>query len=135
VDAIVFWTRNPRPLFPYLGELDARGYRYYFQYTLIGYPPEIDAHGPTLHSSLVTFRELAQRVGPQRVIWRYDPIVLSQITPPEYHRLAFARLAGALAGFTGRSVISLMDDYPKIRTFAEMAARGRPAAGIAGQRF
>ncbi|OGO37264.1 MAG: hypothetical protein A2W35_00265 [Chloroflexi bacterium RBG_16_57_11] len=125
VDVIVFWTRNPRPLFPYLGELEARGYRYYFQYTLLGYPPEIDANGPAAQASLVTFRELAQRVGPDRVIWRYDPIVLSQITPPAYHRLAFARLAVELAGFTRRSVISLMDDYPKIRgRLQEMARQG-----------
>jgi hypothetical protein len=115
VEVIVFWTRNPRPLFPYLDELDARGYRYYFQYTLLGYPLEIDLHGPAPQAALLTFRELAQRVGPGRVIWRYDPIVLTQITPPAYHRHAFARLAGLLEGCTGRSVISLMDDYPKIR--------------------
>ena len=42
VDAIVFWTRNPRPLLPYLDELDSRGYRYYFQFTILGYPREID---------------------------------------------------------------------------------------------
>lgn len=125
VDAIVFWTRNPRPLFPYLDELDARGYRYYFQYTLLGYPPEIDAQNPASQASLVTFRELAQRIGPRRVIWRYDPIVLSQATPPAYHREAFASLAGSLEGYTGRSVISIMDDYPKIRgRLQEMARRG-----------
>src|SRR5512139_3841787 len=62
VDVIVFWTRNPRSLFPYLDELERRGYRYYFQYTLLGYPLEIDNHGPPSIASLVTFRELAQRV-------------------------------------------------------------------------
>lgn len=125
VEAIVFWTRNPRPLFPYLDELDERGYRYYFQYTLLGYPSEIDVSGPPLQASLLTFAELAQRVGRQRVIWRYDPIVLSEITPPEYHRTAYARLAHSLAGFTERSVISLMDDYPKIRArMQEMARQG-----------
>ena len=38
VDAIVFWTRNPRPLMPYLDELDSREYHYYFQFTILGYP-------------------------------------------------------------------------------------------------
>ena len=46
VDAIVFWTRNPRPLMPYLDELDSRGYRYYFQFTILGYPREIDPKSP-----------------------------------------------------------------------------------------
>ena len=59
------------------------------------------------------------------MIWRYDPIVLSEITPPEYHRAAYARLAHSLAGFTERSVISLMDDYPKIRArMQDMARQG-----------
>lgn len=125
VDVIVFWTRNPRPLFPYLDELDGRGYRYYFQYSLLGYPRQIDAHCPPLEASIITFRELAQRLGPDRVIWRYDPIVLSEITPPAYHRAAYARLAQALAGHTARSVVSLMDEYPKIRgRLREMAHQG-----------
>jgi hypothetical protein len=123
VDVIVFWTRNPRPLFPYLGELDERGYRYYFQYTVLGYPAAIDVSGPPLQASLITFGELAQRVGTQRVIWRYDPIVLSEATPPAYHRAAYARLAQSLAGFTERAVISLMDDYPKIRGRLQVIAR------------
>ena len=46
VDAIVFWTRNPRPLLPYLEELDSRGYCYYFQFTILGYPREIDTKSP-----------------------------------------------------------------------------------------
>lgn len=123
VEVIVFWTRNPRPLFPYLSELDERGYRYYFQYTLLGYPPQIDAHCPPLQASLSTFGELAQRIGPERVIWRYDPIVLSQATPPAYHRDAYSRLARALDGSTHRSVISLLDDYPKIHSRLQNMAR------------
>ena len=132
VEVIVFWTRNPRPLFPFLAELDERGYRYYFQYTLLGYPAEIDANAPPAQAALQTFTELAQRVGPERVIWRYDPIVLSEATPPEYHRAAYAHLARALAGSTGRSVISLMDDYPKIRgrlqNMAQQGARLLPVS-------
>jgi len=115
VDLIVFWTRNPRPLFPYLHELDANGYRYYFQYTLLDYPPLIDRHNPPLRSSLDTFRALADRIGPQRLVWRYDPIVLSEITPAEYHQKAYARLAGSLDGYTQRTVISFMDLYAKAR--------------------
>ncbi len=123
VDVIVFWTRSPRPLFPYLDELDARGYRYYFQYTLLGYPPEIDPHSPALRAGLDAFRELAESVGPQRVIWRYDPIVFTELTPPEYHRDQYARIAHALRGYTGLSVVSVLTIYPKIRKRLELMAR------------
>src|SRR5512135_950390 len=81
VDVIVFWTRNPRPLFPFLKELDVRGVRYYFQFTLLDNPRSIDPKTPPAESALQTFRALSEQVGPARVIWRYDPLVLSQITP------------------------------------------------------
>ena len=113
VDVIVFWTRNPRPLMPRMLELDAWGYRYYFQYTLLNNPRLIDPQVPTLEASLTTFRELADHVGPQRVIWRYDPIVWSNVTGPEFHQQTYERIAQALRGYTRRSVISLLDVYRK----------------------
>jgi len=115
LDVIVFWTRNPRPLFPYLDELDQRGYRYYFQYTLLGYPAQIDPHSPPGTAAVATFQALAARVGPQRVIWRYDPLVFSKLTGAGYHAENYARLAEALKGATHRSVVSLVDMYAKTR--------------------
>ena len=114
VDAIVFWTRNPRPLMPYLDELDSRGYRYYFQFTILGYPREIDAKSPTADTAVETFRELAERLGPKRVIWRYDPIVFTGMTPPAFHQENFQRLAESLRGHTRRVVVSIVDMYRKI---------------------
>jgi len=113
VDVLVFWTRNPRPLFPHLAELDRRGYRYYFQYTLLDNPRAIDPKSPPVEAGMRTLRELAERIGPRRVIWRYDPIVLSEQTPPAYHAAAHARIAAALAGCTERNVISIVDIYRK----------------------
>ncbi len=115
VDMIVFWTRNPRPLFPYLKELDVRGYRYYFQFTLLDNPRLIDPKTPPAEAALHTFRDLSEQTDPRRVIWRYDPLVLSQITPPDFHLETFERLARSLSGYTQRTVISLVDEYPKAR--------------------
>jgi len=115
VDVIVFWTRNPRPLYPHLAELDERGYRYYFQYTLLNNPPPLDPKSPPLETSLRTFEELARRTGPERVIWRYDPIVFTTLTGPDFHQESYTHIARALRGYTRRSVISLMDLYPKTK--------------------
>ena len=93
VDAIVFWSRNPRPLMPHLDELDSRGYRYYFQFTILGYPREIDAKSPPAATAVEAFCKLAERLGPKRVIWRYDPIVFSGLTSPAFHEENFRRLA------------------------------------------
>ncbi len=115
VDVFVFVTRNPRPLLPFIKELDRRGYRYYFQYTLIGNPRSIDPKCPGLEAALDTFQELAGQIGADKVIWRYDPIVLSSLTTPEFHIQNYASIAQALSGYTYRSVISILDVYAKAR--------------------
>jgi hypothetical protein len=125
VEVIVFWTRNARPLFPFLTELDERGYRYYFQYTLMNNPKVLDAHAPATERAVETFRELSDKVGSQKVIWRYDPMVFSELTPPEFHRRSFHSIAQALRGYTQRSVISILDVYPKIKKrLGEMEKQG-----------
>lgn len=125
IDVIVFWTRHPRPLFPYLDELDRRGYRYYFQYTLLNNPSEIDPKTPALETALKTFRQLADRIGPEKVIWRYDPLVFSNITDANFHRQAFQYIAHQVRGYTSRAVISLMDYYRKLnKRLAALAQAG-----------
>ena len=127
VDAIVFWTRNPRPLLPHLAELDARGFRYYFQYTILGYPPQLDPKSPPVVTAVEAFRELSARLNPSRVIWRYDPIVFSGATPPAFHRENYQRLAELLRGYTTRSVVSIVDRYRKTERRMQALA-GTPAA-------
>jgi hypothetical protein len=113
VDVIVFWTRHPHPLLPHLDELDRRGYRYYFQYTLMDNPRLIDPGTPPLDTAVKTFQALADRIGSQRVIWRYDPIVFSQLTGVSFHQRTFEHIAGALQSRTHQCVISLTDVYRK----------------------
>jgi hypothetical protein len=115
VDAIVFWTRNPRPLFPHLKELDERGYRYYFLYTLMANPRQIDPGSPPVKAAMETFRALAGRIGPQRVIWRYDPIFMSSLTDIPFHLSAYEQIATGLKGSTLRSVLSVTHMYRKIQ--------------------
>ena len=124
VDAFVFWSRNPRPLMRYLDQLDDMGCRYYFLFTLIGYPDRIDPGSPPLSLSIRTFQELSARVGPQRVIWRYDPIVLSGLSGTGFHESNFGLLARELQGATGRCVISFVKPYRKARARMEAAAQG-----------
>lgn len=113
VDVIVFWTRNPKPLMAHLDEIDQRGFRYYFQYTLLGYPRQIDTNGPDRNTALKTFQQLAEQIGPERIIWRYDPIVFSQLTGAQFHEQNYSEIAEYLRGSTFRSMISVMDMYNK----------------------
>lgn len=113
VDAIVFWTRNVRPFLKYLSRLDELGYNYYFQYTLNDYPREFEPNLPPLDSSIDAFKILSDRIGPQRVLWRYDPIMLSNLTPAAYHLDKIQLIASRLTGYTTRLTISFLDMYRK----------------------
>ena len=114
IDCIVFWTKNPAPMLPYLDEY--RRYTYYFQFTLTGYGKDIEPGLPDKRRILIpAFCELADRIGRDRVIWRYDPIFLSDHYTLDYHVKAFTRIAEALAGRTRRVVISFLDDYEKTK--------------------
>jgi hypothetical protein len=115
VDVIVFWTRDPSPMLPHLRELNERGFRYYFLYTVMDNPKAIDPYCPPVTNSLHTFRALVDRTGPDKVIWRYDPIAFTPLTGPEFHEEAFRRIAGALKGHTNRCILSIMNPYRKAR--------------------
>lgn len=130
VDVIVFWSKDPEPLLPRLEELDHRGFRYYFQFTLNGYPPFLEPSVPPLERTVATFRRLSEMVSPERVIWRYDPIVLTSATDVSYHERRFREIAAALAGRTSRVVISLVDDYRGSRArLARLSSQGIQVVG------
>ncbi len=130
VEAMVFWSKNPKPLVPHLAELENRGLRYYFQFTITGYGSPLEPHVPDVEQSLNTFANLSRNLGRERVIWRYDPILFSQMTGISYHRHNFMQLAHRLEGYTTRVVVSLLDCYQKtIRELrrANMQVEQRPA--------
>ncbi|SCA56477.1 conserved hypothetical protein [Candidatus Terasakiella magnetica] len=113
VDCIVFWTRNPAPLMDHLGELDDLKIPYYFHYTITGYPRALERKTPKLDQAIETFQALSERIGPERVIWRYDPILLSNLVQPQDHMKVFGTIAGKLKGHSQRAVISMADFYTK----------------------
>ncbi len=115
VQAIVFWTRDPKPLIKHLPELDLKGYKYYFQYTITGYPRSIEPKNPPIGAAIKTFQELSELIGKERVIWRYDPILYSNETPLEWHTKQISSLIEKLRYYTKRLVISFIDPYRKTK--------------------
>ncbi len=111
VAAICFWTKYPLPLMPYLAELDRRGFCYYFQFTLNPYGKLFEPKVPAIEERIAVFRELAERLGPERVIWRYDPVILSSVTPVSWHLEQAEQLARQLHDSTRRFVFSFYDFY------------------------
>ena len=112
VEAFAFWTRDPAAILEHTEELEGRGYRFYVMTTLTSYPALLEPNAPPAESVIQTMRKLAQKITMDRVIWRYDPIFLSDITDFEFHRLNFSNLAARLNGTVRRIIVSVYDEYP-----------------------
>jgi Domain of unknown function (DUF1848). len=111
IDCIVFWTKNPKPM---LNQLDyLKGYNYYFQFTITPYDKSLEPNVPRKKYIIDTFVELSERIGKDKVIWRYDPIILTDIYTKEYHYKWFEYLAHKLSNYTDKCVISFLDLYKK----------------------
>lgn len=115
VDALVFWTKNPAPFISRLRDIDAMGHVFYFLFTLTPYDRRIEPGVPGTENCMEVFRNLSRLLGRERVVWRYDPVILGGAMDADWHAGAFSSLAARLSGFTGRCIISFLDDYRKIR--------------------
>ena len=112
IDCIVFWTKNPEPMLPRLDELDH--YKYYFQFTLTGYGSDIECNVPHKKKVMIPiFQKLSHKIGKEKVIWRYDPIIFNDKYSVEYHLKAYEQIAKELQGYTSKCVISFVDLYAK----------------------
>jgi len=115
IDALVFWTKNPEPFLALLPEIDSMGYFFYFLFTLTPYDFRLEPAVPRREERIEVFRKLSFLVGRERVVWRYDPVILTETMDAAWHASSFALLAEALDGYTERCIISFLDDYRKIR--------------------
>jgi hypothetical protein len=144
IDCIVFWTKDPSSIMDRLVEIDALGYHYYFQFTLTPYglfPYEaclnsIRSNGVLLSEPiykgasgigmniernlrdkreiLKTFQQLSKKLGKEKVLWRYDPIIVNDEITEQYHMDMFASLCRELEGYTEICTVSFVDVYNKL---------------------
>ena len=119
VDCFVFWTKDPAPFFEILKYLNTRNYKYYFQFTLNDYPGLFEPGLPPVEKRVETMKRLSDIAGPDRIVWRYDPIIISGATGPQYHIEKFGRLCEAIADNVERAVVSFMVHYKKVRRALE----------------
>lgn len=86
VECFVFWTKNPSDDFiSNLKRLDNLGYKYYFQFTITSYAQDIEKNVPHKKEIIEKFIKLSEQIGREKVIWRYDPIILTEKYNMKYH--------------------------------------------------
>ncbi|MBI2235754.1 MAG: DUF1848 domain-containing protein [Magnetospirillum sp.] len=123
VGGFVFWTRNVGPFREALAEVRRAGLPFVVQYTVTGYPRALESSVIEAERSLDLMAEMAATHGRCAVVWRYDPIVFSSLTPAAWHEETFARLAGRLEGVVDEVVISFANVYRKTLRNVSAAAR------------
>ncbi len=111
VDGFVFWTRNPEPMIPGLHQL--KDYPYYFLFTITPYGGDVEKISVNKEEIIGVFKDLSKRVGKKRVIWRYDPIIVSNKYNIDFHINSFERHVKKLYKHTSRCIISFLDVYRK----------------------
>lgn len=111
----VFWSRNYQPFLPVLRRLFDDGQRFLCHYTINGFPRALEPRTIAANRATEIAREIAGFYGSQCVSWRYDPILLTSATPPDWHLGNFSHIADALAGATKRCYFSFPCMYAKTR--------------------
>ncbi len=107
---VVFWTKNPEPIIPYLPELDKRGIHYYFQVTLNNYVQEgFEPNVPPVAKRIEIFKKLSQMIGKERVIWRFDPLIVTPQLTPRMLLTRIWHIGNELKGYTDKLVFSFVD--------------------------
>lgn len=107
---VVFWTKNPAPIIPYLPELDKRGIHYYFQVTLNDYVKEgLEPNVPSVEERVKTFKTLSNLIGKERVIWRFDPLIITPNIGPRELLTRIWNVGNNIKGLTDKLVFSFID--------------------------
>lgn len=115
---IVFWSKNPKPLLPYLEKLQKLGIGCYIQYSLNDYEEErLELGVPKLEDRISTFKALVDKLGLGYVIWRFDPLVLTEDISIDKLLAKIKNIGEQLKGYTQKLVFSFADIaiYNKVR--------------------
>ena len=108
--AVVFWTKNPKPMFKHFDFLDKEVKNYYFQYTLNDYDKEgFEEKVASVEGRIKTFKELSDKIGKEKVIWRYDPLILTNDIDVQELLRRVENIGDELHQYTKKLVFSFAD--------------------------
>lgn len=119
VDCIMFMTKDPRPMLPHLGEMGSMGHMYIFQVTLTPYGRGIEPGVGFKADINDACTDIASRIGRDRMVWRYDPVIFNKSIGLGYHKRKFEMMCREASEWTDRCVFSFVDTYGKLSRFQE----------------
>ena len=119
---IVFWSKNPRPLIPYLSYLKERNINCYIQFSLNDYEDEgLEKGVPPLSERIETFKYLVNILGKGHVVWRFDPLILTDKISVVKLLDKVRNIGDQLTGYAEKLVFSFADinEYKKVKANLE----------------
>ena len=112
VDMIMFCTKNPLPIIPYLREIDKP---ILFHVTLTPYKKDIEPNVGDKSKIIEGIKEISKIIGKDNVVVRYDPIFINSKYTMNYHKKAFKRMCELLSGYVNRVIVSFLDNYKNVQ--------------------
>lgn len=117
VNLMLFCTKNPHPILPFLKEFN---HPILFYITLTSYKSDIEPHVPLKKQVIEDIKQISAVLGKDHVVVRYDPIFLNEKYSIDYHITAFKKLCSLLDGFVIKIIISFMDNYKNVQKNIEV---------------
>ncbi len=115
VTCFVFWSKNYTPFLDNLKIIENMDYKFYFNYTITGLPNIFECNLVKKEISIDSLKKLSKLYTPKHINWRYDPIIISDITDYNYHIKNFEYLAKELEGYVERCYFSYAIQYGKVK--------------------
>lgn len=112
IDGIAFCTKNPLPFIPLLNEIV--DYRQYWHMTITPYGTDIEPYVPPYASVIEGFKHISKLLTPQSMVWRYDPIILTNEYTVDFHFESFYIMAKSLKDYTDTVVVNFLDIFDKV---------------------
>ena len=119
VDLLILMTKDPRPMIPHLKELSERKVNIASQVTITPYGKDIEPGVPDKADIAGSFRKMSEIIGKDRMVWRYDPVILNEKFDIKYHQRKFETLCSELEGYTERCIFSFIEMHEKLKRLQE----------------
>lgn len=113
VDCIIFCSKNYKPIINHIDKIN-KSYNIICHYTITSYGNDIEPNVPSIDESIETLIELSNIIGKQRVIWRFDPIILTDEYTIDYHLQVFEKICEKIVPYVNFCIFSFVDMYKRL---------------------
>ena len=113
VGCLLVCSKNYQPILKHIGDIDEK-YNILCNYTITAYGKDIEPKVPSINQSIKTLKRLSDIVGSNKILWRYDPILLTENYTVEKHLETFEYMAEIISPLVYRCIFSFVDMYKKV---------------------